>query len=172
MFVFEFVLSTQCQQVVHNICCRFPKPEVTSLTDLRCPTKLNLLSYQAQQQNLALGHLQIDDEFIIHQNSISYSSAAVVDRDSSQYFPLSSLSFQQWVINSAESEKGERGAGKGGSFRVQGSLALSPLFSFLTVSPKHMTRLNPKTQAALCGSLAIVTLVTSVCFFYHECLIL
>lgn len=63
---------------------------------------------------------------------------------------LGSHSFQQWVISSAE---GEKGAGKGGSFRVQVSLASSPLFSFLTVSPKHMTCFNPKPQPLFVVSL-------------------
>lgn len=80
-------------------------------------------------------------------------SVAAVDLSSHNPSPLGSLSFQQWVISSAESETGERGAGKGGSFRVQGSLASPrpPLFSFLTVSPEHMTRLNPKPQPIYVG---------------------
>lgn len=79
---------------------------------------------------------------VLHK-SMSYSSAAAVDLDDSQSFPLGSLLFQQWVISSAESEKGGKGSRKG--WFIQGS-RLPRLVPSLTVSPKHMTRLNPKPQ--------------------------
>lgn len=67
-----------------------------------------------------------------------------------------------------QNEKGERGAGMGGSFRVQGSIASSPLFSFLTVFPEHMTRLNPKPQpfCAAPRPQSHLSLLCSVFFFF------
>lgn len=104
--------------------------------------------------------------------SLSYSSVVAVDLNDSQSFPLVSLSFQQWVISSAESEKGERGAGKGGSFRVQGSLASSPLFSFWQFPPSTWpaSTLNPSRSMWVLGYSH--TCHFSAVFFYHECLIL
>lgn len=83
-------------------------------------------------------------------NSISFSSAAAVD--SSQSSPLASLSIQQWVISSAESEKGEQERVVHSGFKAP-SLD-PPLLFFLTVSPRStwpVSTLNPRRSTWVFG---------------------
>lgn len=81
----------------------------------------------------------------------TYISTSAADLHSSLYL-LPGFPFVPAVSHQL-SRGGEKGAGKGGSFRVQVSLASSPLFSFLTVSLKHMACFNPKPQPLFVVSL-------------------
>lgn len=93
--------------------------------------------------------------------------AAAVNFHSLQSLPPGSL-----CSNSESSaQQRERGAGRGGSFRVQGFSASSPLFC-LDSSPEHMTHPNPNPdpnppsqRAVLQSRLSAVVLFTS-----HQCL--
>lgn len=101
---------------------------------------------------------------VVHK-STSYSSAAAVDLDNLQSFPPGfPLSFQQWVISSAESEKRGKGSGKG--WFIQGSRLprLVPRSALLTVSLEHMTRLNPKPQR-FCVALLLQSHLSLRCSF-------
>lgn len=72
--------------------------------------------------------------------------------------PLGSLSFQWWVIGSAESEKKKRGGGTGAGrgWFIQGSRLPRPIPSLLSLlwqfSPEYLTCLDPEPRP-LCASL-------------------
>lgn len=128
-----------------------------------------------------LNHILYHNHYLPHHwkavqhKSPSYSSVAAVDLDSSQSFPLGSFSFQQWVISSAESEKGERGRGERervvhSGFKAPMPRPLSSLSWQFPPSTWPVSTLKPSRSVWDFG--CSHTCHLSAVFVDHECLIL